>query len=55
MARATISPTTDPIDPPMKLKSMPAIDTGCPPTVPVAACTASFCPVSSIALSSRWE
>ena len=53
MARAMISPTTDPIDPPMNAKSMAAVERRCPPTLPSAARAASFRPVFCLAASSR--
>ena len=52
-ARATFSPTTEPIDPPMKKNSIAAIKTGIPPTVPDPTRTASELPTFSSALFNR--
>ena len=46
-ARATFSPTTEPIDPPMNPKSMTHIDTGLPPIVARPQTAASRRPVES--------
>jgi len=45
MARVSISPTTEPIEPPIKRYSMADIWTGRPPIVPRAFTSASFNPV----------
>ena len=37
-----VSPTTEPIDPPINEKSMAATEAGCPPMVPVPLTMASF-------------
>ena len=52
-ARATFSPTTEPIEPPMKPKSMTHIDTGRPPMLPTPHTAASRRPVESWAAISR--
>ena len=46
-ARVTFSPTTAPIEPPMKPKSMTQIATGRPSIVPVPQTAASRIPVAS--------
>ena len=45
MARATFSPTTEPMLAPMKLKSATATRSGAPSMVPVPQMIASFRPV----------
>ena len=51
--RATFSPTTEPMLPPMKKKSMIVRLTGLPPRVATPASAASLRPVSSWAVRSR--
>jgi len=53
MARATFSPTTEPMLPPMKKKFITAQLTGIPPMVALPAMAASFSPVSFCAAASR--
>jgi hypothetical protein len=48
-ARAIFSPTTEPIEPPMKPKSMTAIATGIESISPVPVMTASALPFASAA------
>ena len=52
-ARVTFSPTTAPIDPPMKPKSMTQIATGIPPIAAVPQTAASRIPVAACAAASR--
>ena len=51
--RAIFSPTTEPIEPPIKLKSITAKATGMPSIRPLPVVTASFRPVLRRAASSR--
>jgi hypothetical protein len=46
MTRATFSPTTEPIDPPMNSKAKVPIETGWPVMVPVPEMKASRIPVA---------
>jgi len=52
-SRATFSPTTDPIEPPMNSKAKAPTDTGWPPTVPTPLTKASRIPVLLALLRSR--
>ncbi len=45
MTRATFSPTTEPIDPPMNSKAKEPIETGWPPMAPTPEMKASRRPV----------
>ena len=45
MPRTIFSPTTTPIEPPMKLYSIDAITASAPLILPTPTMTASFCPV----------
>ncbi len=51
--RATFSPTTEPMLPPMKKKSITVTATGLPPRVATPDSAASFMPVSSWAARNR--
>jgi hypothetical protein len=53
IARASFSPTTEPMLPPMKKKSMIVTATGLPPSVAMPESAASFMPVSRCAASNR--
>ena len=52
-SRAIFSPTTDPIDPPMKLKSITPTLSGAPARVPVAVMIASPSPAVALAFFRR--
>ena len=53
MMRANFSPTTDPMDPPMKAKSITASDTGMPSSLPHPTTIASGRPARCSATCTR--